>query len=196
MNYLSHLFLAEQSSEFLTGALMGDFLRGVDRSQLPPNVENGVVHHLVIDSFTDSHELIKQTKKLFTPPRRRFAGIILDVTFDHFLIKQWVNFSEIGFDQFIENTHRSLKASKNIMPSRMEHVVNLLIKHDVLRSYRRIESVGVALDRIADRLSKRTPLYDSLEEIISLESEIEKCFTVFFEELEQKFGNGRMGNFQ
>lgn len=187
MNFLSHLFLASDNSEFRTGALMGDFLRGVDRSALPEQVEQGVIHHLSVDSFTDSHEEFRRLKRLFSEKRRRFSPIMIDVVFDHFLLKNWDHFSNSTPEEFVESVHRSLLKNHHIMPARMKHVVSLLIKHEVLLSYRSIEGVGTALDRIADRFHNGSHFYGAVEELYRCESELEEGFLTFFPQLYDRF---------
>ncbi len=193
MNYLAHLFLAKQSSLGLVGALMGDFLREVDRDSLPFELRESITHHLAIDTFTDSHVLVRNLKQKFSQRRRRFSGIIIDVTFDHFLLKHWNTFSHDSSDVFIMKSYGELSEHISIMPPRMKHVIQLLVKHDVLSSYQNISGVGTAINRIADRLSRETALYDSVDEVELLYAEIEECFLHFFEELQRLYGDGRMG---
>lgn len=187
MNYLAHIFLAGSDSEIITGALMGDFLRGVDRKMLPEKVQQGITHHLEIDSFTDTHDTVRSLKRLFSPQRRRYSGIILDVTFDHFLYRHWNLFAHESLDHCIERAHRSLLSNQSVMPPRMRRVVRLLIEHDVLHSYRSIEGVGIALDRIDSRISRETMLYNATSEIRAHESELEVGFLTFFTELYARF---------
>lgn len=187
MNYLAHIFLAGTDSEIITGALMGDFLRGVERKMLPEKVQQGITHHLEIDSYTDSHEIVRSLKRLFSDKRRRYSGIILDVTFDHFLYRHWDQFAHESLDHCIERAHRSLLSHQTIMPPRMRRVVRLLIEHDVLHSYRSLEGIGVALDRIDSRIPRETMLYNSIEEIRKNETELEVGFLTFFRELFDQF---------
>jgi len=192
VNFLSHLFLAGTDPLFRTGSLMGDFLRGVDRQQLPPAIESGIVHHLAVDSFTDSHPAVKELRALFSPPRRRYAGIILDVTFDHLLLKHWEQFSHESPADYIRRTNRTLLDNRSAMPPRMRQIVSLLVQHDVLLSYRSLHGVQTALDRISDRFSRTTPLAGSTREVRDNIVQIDRGFLAFFPELLHRFGNGSL----
>ncbi len=165
-------------------------MSGVDRATLPAPVEKGIVHHLAVDSFTDSHEEILQLKRLFSRERRRFSGIILDVTFDHFLLVHWNQFSDESPETFINRTHRTLLDNRHFMPPIMKRVVSLLVQHEILLSYRSLDGVQHALDRIGERFSRKVPLAGSLAEIRANYNQIESGFLAFFPELHRRFGNG------
>ena len=86
MNYFAHLVLSQPTIESTVGNLLGDFARGVDQSKLEPAVLAGLKNHRAVDRFTDSHPEISALRQCFSSKRRRFAGIALDVYFDHLLM--------------------------------------------------------------------------------------------------------------
>ncbi|MBU3914785.1 DUF479 domain-containing protein, partial [bacterium] len=108
MNYLAHLYLSGDSEEQLVGNLLGDFVKGFITDQFSENVRKGLILHRRIDSFTNSHSLTQANRNLFSPERRKFAGIITDVCYDHFLIKNWMDYSEIELHEFISKVHQIL----------------------------------------------------------------------------------------
>ena len=93
MNHFAHLVLAQPTVESTVGNLLGDFARGVDAEALPPPVRAGLLNHRAVDRFTDSHPLISEMKLGFSRRRRRFAGIALDIYFDHLLMNHWEQFA-------------------------------------------------------------------------------------------------------
>jgi len=70
----------------MVGNFLGDFIRGTDLSHLPLAISEGVKLHRRIDAFTDAHPNIMRLKAFFPAEIRRFAGIALDVWFDHLLL--------------------------------------------------------------------------------------------------------------
>lgn len=89
MNYLAHLHLGGQRPEELLGSLYGDFVKGPLQGEFRPGIESGIQLHRSIDAFTDAHPLVGQALSRFTHTRRRYAGIVLDVFFDHCLARDW-----------------------------------------------------------------------------------------------------------
>ena len=116
MNYLSHLFLAEDTEESKIGNLLGDFVKGRLNDDFSPEIINGIKTHRKIDLFTDSHETVRQTKKLISPERRKYSGVLIDIFFDHFLTLQWQIYSDKDFDLFIEDTYKILLKYQDIYP--------------------------------------------------------------------------------
>ena len=182
MNYLAHLLLSPEDDHSRLGNVMGDFLRGVDREALPQKVQDGIRLHHAVDRFTDEHEVVKDLRSRFSPKRRRFAGIALDVVFDHYLIKHWDKHSSQGLDSFIDESYASLRRGEHLMPERMLRVTRWMMDHDWLRSYEQLSGVGRALDGLAGRLQMKHEFHGSIAEIRSNESAIDDGFRKFFPE--------------
>ncbi|HSC34190.1 MAG TPA: ACP phosphodiesterase [Thermodesulfobacteriota bacterium] len=187
MNYLAHIFLAGDSEESVLGNLMGDFVKGPIGNGFPPEIEEGIRTHRKIDVYTDSHEIFKASKKLISPERRRFAGVIIDLTFDHLLSKNWASYSDFDLGNFIRDTYVLLDRRKAILPERFRLFLPRMIEEDWLGSYRTLEGTGIALDRISERLRKRfhreNKLRGAIEEVESNYKELDKNFNMFFPEL-------------
>lgn len=134
------------------GNLLGDFSRGLDIDSLSPVVLAGLHNHRRVDQFTDQHPQVQQMKSSFTRQRRRFAGIALDVLFDHFLLVHWNQYSAIPKEQLVAELYDDLIAGQSLMPERMQQVTSRLVEHDWFRSYESLDGVAYALDRIATRI--------------------------------------------
>ncbi|WP_372740178.1 ACP phosphodiesterase [Neptunomonas sp.] len=185
MNYLAHLFLAQATVESRVGNLLGDFAKGVVVAQLPKPVKNGLLNHRAVDRFTDNHTVVKQLKCLVGADRKRFAGIMLDMVFDHYLIKHWHHFSHRSFAASCDIYYQALDDGQVLMPPAMQHVTQRVIKQQWFTSYQTLEGIGFALDRIADRIRFDHAFYGSVEELITHQNEIESGFLAFFPELLQ-----------
>ena len=155
MNYLAHLSLAQPNSHSLTGNLMGDFMKGVVMAELPPAIRQGILNHRAVDRFTDQHAAITELKPLFSKRYRRFAGVIIDISFDYFLTKHWGDFSSGSLSEFINDSYQGLLDGRFYMPLRMRSTVENMVKQDWLSGYTRFEQVSYALDRVADRIRFR-----------------------------------------
>jgi len=180
---LAHLFLAQPNADSHFGNLLGDFGGKLYSKQVTSAVQYGLENHYLVDKFTDSHIAVKHAKAYFSPQRRRFAGIALDVLFDHFLIRHWSQFSEVSLAQFKQNSYALLNENISFMPNRMQHVVTTMTKNDWFKEYETIEGIGSALDNIAKRVRFTNQFSGSIEDIHRNYAELEAVFLTFFPEL-------------
>lgn len=101
MNFLAHLLLGPHEAPQAVGSLLGDFVKGpMDSIALPEGVREGIWLHRQIDGFTDRHELVARSKERVSRQRRRYAGIMVDMFYDHLLARHWQRFSGQPLDEF------------------------------------------------------------------------------------------------
>ncbi len=184
MNFLAHLYFAEDTPESRVGNLMADFVRGpVDRQPYNGAVMRGMRNHVAVDRFTDSHDVVRESKALISTGRRRFAGIIVDVCYDHYLARHWTDFSDVSLTEFIERTYGSLRDYRGEMPPVLSRVLDHMVRNDWLGGYQEISSIGRALDGLSMRLRRPNTLAGSVEELKAHYGEIEGHFLRFFPDL-------------
>lgn len=192
MNHFAHLFLAGETVESRVGNLLGDFARGLDTDRLPEPVRAGLMHHRAVDAFTDAHPQVLACKEHFSGQRRRFAGIALDILFDHYLLRHWDSFGHCDKNRFINELYRDLEAGSSLMPPTMARVTERMVIHDWFRAYQDFETVGTAMDRVAERIRFRHEFAGIIEEIRPLDAELEARFLTFFPDL-LAFSRSRAG---
>lgn len=175
--------MSPSDPESLTGNLMGDFRKYLDGRPLPEKVVLGMENHVRVDSFTDSHPVVREMKGLFSVRRRRFAGIIIDVVFDHFLVQYWKDYNQAEFDVFIDDVYPALQSQYHLMPGAMQRVVLWMLENDWLRSYAELEYVGRVLDRISARIRFANTMEGAIEEIHAHHAELESGFLAFYPQL-------------
>jgi len=184
MNYFAHLVLSQPTLESTVGNLLGDFARGLDQSALDPAVLAGLNNHRAVDRFTDSYIRATGIKRCFSPDRRRFAGIALDVYFDHLLMNHWPEFDARNLNDVIVEFYARIEAGRALMPgSEMRRVTSRIISDDWFGSYRDIDSVAEALDRIAMRIRFANQFGNVIEDLRRHEDIILELFIDFFPEL-------------
>ena len=186
MNHFAHLALAQPTVESTVGNLLGDFARGVDPATLPTAVRAGLDNHRAVDRFTDAHRLVREMKRRFSRRRRRFAGIALDIYFDHLLINHWERLEGGDADAAIAAMYARLRAGRPLMPGeRMRSVTRRMVEHDWFGSYREVDAVAEALDRVAGRIRFHHQFYDAIEDLERHRREIRDGFLEFYPELKR-----------
>ena len=180
MNYLAHFFLAEQSSDGLMGSLLGDFVKGRLGNRFPEDVRRAIALHRAIDSFTDAHPLHLESRNRVSAARRRYAGIIVDVCYDHFLCKYWTDYCDESLPHFAARVYDLLRAHQGPLPARLERILPHMIGDDWLASYAQLENVGRAIDGIARRITRSNPLAGGVREIECNYAALGEDFQAFF----------------
>jgi acyl carrier protein phosphodiesterase len=183
MNYLAHSYLAAGSDEFLLGSFLGDFVKGKINNRYSRAIEQGIIFHRKVDTFADSHVLTADCRKLFSPYRRRFAGIIVDICYDHFLAKYWNTYASVDLCEFAEHVYTVIQTYSRILPPRLQDVLPRMRRQNWLAKYGTLDGVQITLERISKRISPNNPLNGSNEEVIHNYDRLESNFSSFFPDL-------------
>ncbi|WP_339671771.1 ACP phosphodiesterase [Dasania marina] len=183
MNYLAHLHLSHDTPGLMIGALLGDVVKGPLKGEYPADWEQGIRLHRRIDAYTDSHALIRACQADFPKKFRRFSPIMLDVVFDHFLIKHWQQFHpqilatfSTEMYQFLSNTH---------WPAAAQPHVKRIVKHDLLNRYQEWDFIIEVIASIGLRMRVTNPLADTDEILAQHYQQIEGTFLQFYPQLQQ-----------
>lgn len=91
MNWLAHVFLSEQNIDFQVGNFISDPLKGKAWENASEDIKKGMEVHKIIDSYTDSHTIFKQSKKRLKD-KGLLKAVIVDFTYDYLLAKNWDKF--------------------------------------------------------------------------------------------------------
>ncbi len=183
MNYLAHLYLAKDSAELMVGSILGDFVKGTLKDQYPNMIKQGIELHRKIDTYTDAHAMTRANRQLYSPKRRRFAGIIVDLCYDHFLYRHWSTYADTALDSFILNAYDILKKNQSMLPERLQAMIPFMIRDDWLGSYRDLKGVEQALGRLSKRVTNGNRLPGAIDEIKVHYRQLEANFLIFFPDL-------------
>lgn len=184
MNYLAHLLLCDGRPESLVGSILGDFARGVDLAVLPIGVQEAVALHFRVDAFTDAHPVVIESKRRIPAPHRRYAGVLIDMVYDHFLARRWEQYSDVPLRAFTAHAYEALLQAEAMLPERMARVCQAMAAGDWLGSYVRLDAIDMALQRMARRLTRTNDLATGGRALVASYDLLEADFQRFFPELQ------------
>ncbi len=139
--------------------------------------------HRAVDRFTDSHPIFLASKKFLSPERKRFAGIIVDVFFDHFLAHNWQQFSPIKLDRFISEIHLLLERRGDWLTPELQALVPRMEAENWLGTYATIEGLALTFRRISTRRDFLTPLVGAEEDLTAHYQSFSRAFLEFYPEI-------------
>lgn len=177
MNFLAHLYLSGDDPEIKVGNFIGDFVKGrnlLDR--YPATVARGIELHRAIDEFTDAHEVVQESKQRLRPNYRHYAGVIVDVFYDHYLASLWSDYHHQPLAQFAAESYALIKNSEIELPSRVLYMLPYMERGNWLVNYARLEGIHRALTG----MSRRTTFESKMDEAIAdLQRDYEQFKTEF-----------------
>ena len=185
MNYLAHLYLSEPTEQAWLGSLLGDFVKGPLDDRYAADITRAIVLHRKIDSYTDAHPLVLASRARISAARRRYAGIMVDMFYDHFLAKYWREFHDEPIGVFTARVYGILRSRHDLLPPRLQFMAPRMAQSDWLCSYANVASIHAALDRIGHRLKRRNRLPGSADELVQHYNALEADFRAFMPQVRQ-----------
>ncbi len=184
MNFLAHAYLSFGQEETLVGNFIADFVRGKELENYPKKVQLGIQLHRAIDTYTDSHPLVKQVQSFLIPRFGHYSRVISDVFFDYFLAKNWKNYSDTPLEKFSLDSYRTLSSSPYELPEAFLRMFHWMQAQNWLYAYREAAGIQAALDGLTRRARFDSKMNESTQVLWEKEEEIEAIFFAFFEDLE------------
>lgn len=187
MNFLAHLFLSGDNPEVMVGNLLEDFVVG--RIDHPRNIgyskdiKNGILLHRLIDSFTDTHEAVSACKSVLYEKYHKYAAVLIDIFFDHYLAIHWAEYTNEPFDDFRTRVHQSFASHWEILPEKMQPMITSMIKHDWLKNYGEFWGIERALTGISRRTTYESHMEQATEDLKLHYELFDEKFGVFFPEI-------------
>lgn len=180
MNWLAHIYLSEPTPEFRLGNILPDFARPNELRHLPSEIQRGIACHHRIDAFTDRHAIVRQSFSRIPAPHRRFAPILIDLIYDHFLAVNWSMYSKTALGDFTAEIYQSFAGLAPVLPKPAAFALQKMSEQDWLMSYATLPGVELALTRISARFSRPTNLAASMPSLESNYDVLKQDFHQFF----------------
>ena len=182
MNYLAHIYLADSLDEKrLLGNFLGDFVKKNTENNYDEAIKQGIYMHRKLDSFTDSHPVFNTSRRRVSDLNRRFAGVLVDMFYDHYLAKNWLDYSTTSLEDYAENFYDILGRNRSILPERLKYMMPYLIEENWLISYREVSGIERAVNGVARRFAQsRHPMKNPIQELMNNYEGLQNDFKIFF----------------
>lgn len=184
MNFLAHLYLSKDHKNILIGNFISDAVKGNKYLNYPSEIKAGILLHREIDHFTDTHPIVRKSMHRLDPRYRHYDGVIIDILYDHFLAKNWSNYSEIPLDVYAENVYAFLNKNIETFPEELQKLLPSMIQYNWLVNYASLEGIERVLIGMNKRTKGISKMNLAIEDLKTNYSELEEDFTSYFKELE------------
>jgi acyl carrier protein phosphodiesterase len=184
MNFLAHIHLSGTSNDCMIGNFIGDFVKGKEIANYSNTVVQGIVLHRKIDEFTDTHPIVKNTRELIQPHFAKYATVVSDVYYDHFLAMHWEKFHPTPLQTFANTIYSLLKSRQSELPDRSQRFLHYMLSNNILYNYNSLQG----MHKVFYGLSNRAKFESGMEKAAFVLEEqydlIEKDFFAFFADLQ------------
>jgi acyl carrier protein phosphodiesterase len=130
----------------MIGNFIGDTVKGRKYEGLQPVVRKGVLMHRAIDDFTDRHPINAKIRKLLHPEFGKYAGVYLDMYYDHFLAAGWNDFSEVSLMKFCTGFYLDALFRFKYLPFKIRVLLYMFIAGNRLKNYANLDKFEESLE--------------------------------------------------
>lgn len=178
MNFLAHIYLSGDDHDLTIGNFIADSVKGRAFEEYRPSIQEGIRLHRSIDQFTDTHPVVSQSKKRLWGKYRHFSGVIVDIYYDHFLAKNWHEFSSVPLHEYVDVFYNMITKHENALPDKVNYMLPHMIQKNWLLNYANLQGI----ENVMQGMSRRTKHDSKMEEsVIELKTGYESFKNEFFE---------------
>ena len=191
MNFLAHFFLSNKIENIIIGNFLGDFVRGNKYKDFPEQIAEGIMLHRQIDTFTDKHPTVLKTNKRLHTDFGKYAPVITDLYYDHFLGNHFNTYkfdNQSGSDELSDFSlfiYSVLEENYKILPTRAQQVFLRMREQDWLTHYATLYGMEQSLKGLSYRAKYATNLHESYNFLKKNYASIERDFLLFFPDVMQ-----------
>jgi acyl carrier protein phosphodiesterase len=167
MNFLAHALLAGDKPALIVGGVVGDWIKGILPGTLPDDLAQGVALHRAIDNFVESHPAFNRSRSRVSPERRRYAGVLVDVFYDHLLARNWAAIHQQPLHEYCAAVYGLIRDRLHDLPASAHPGLVLMAQEDWLTSYAQIEGITDVLARMSRRARQPNPLMHGEQEFLA-----------------------------
>ena len=172
MNYLAHIFLSGGQPDIMIGNFIADSIKGSKYSSYPAEIQKGILLHRQIDTTTDAHPAFRQSTKRLHKNYGHYSGIIVDIFYDHFLAKNWSEYSDIPLADYIQTFYELLRNNFEILPENIQKIAPIMMEGNWLLIYAELEGI----DRVLAGMNRRTKNRSGMDKA---GQELKEFYTLF-----------------
>ena len=185
MNFLSHLYLSGESEGIIIGNFIADAVKGSTFKCFSPGIQKGILLHRKIDTFTDTHPIVHQSKARLRENYKKYASVIVDIYYDHYLAKNWSDYSQIDLPDFTQNIYSIIQKNNHILPEKSALFTQYMLQHNILYAYSTLEGIDKVLNGMSQRTTFQSNMEFAINDLKKNYELFEMEFKLFFPDLKQ-----------
>ena len=147
-------------------------------------IQQGIFLHREIDTFTDTHKIVRKSKWRLHERYRHYDGVIIDIFYDYYLAKNWSKYSKTSLEIFSKSVYDLLIENHDILPMKSQYFTKHMIENNLLYNYQFEDRIGMVLKGMNHKTKWKSQMDLAIEDLKIHHQKFEKDFTLFFKDLE------------
>jgi len=180
MNFLAHIYLSGNNDDIKFGNYIGDFVKGKKYNKYKDDIKKGILLHREIDSYTDRHPIVHKSIVRLRPAYGKYAGVVVDILYDHFLAKNWNNYSPVPLKSFVIDFHYTVLERLGKLPHKARRFTFPFLKKKRLICYADLS----CFEEVLQKMAVYTSMPNKVSEAMII---IKKDYNLFYEEFKAFF---------
>lgn len=184
MNFLAHLNLSGNNKNIMISNFIPDHVIGNQFGHYHEEIQQGIFLHREIDTFTDTHKIVRKSKWRLHERYRHYDGVIIDIFYDYYLAKNWSKYSKTSLEIFSKSVYDLLIENHDILPMKSQYFTKHMIENNLLYNYQFEDRIGMVLKGMNHKTKWKSQMDLAIEDLKIHHQKFEKDFTLFFKDLE------------
>ena len=113
-----------------------------------------------------------------------FSGIVIDIFYDHYLAKNWNNYSAIPLEIYVNSVYNLVNSYEEILPEKTLQMMPYMVKYNWLYNYKYKEGIKSVLEGMNKRTKNKGQIDLAIHDLRLLDTDFEKDFESFFQDLQ------------
>jgi acyl carrier protein phosphodiesterase len=185
MNFLAHLYLSGNNESLMIGNFVADSVKGSAYEKFTAGIKKGILLHRAIDFYSDNHPVFLKSVERLRPNYKKYAGVIVDIYYDHYLAKNWKDYCDKPLEQYVSEVHALMLKNILLMPEKSVMFLNYAIQTNRLVSYATLKGIGEVLEGMSQRTTFKSNMELAVNDLQKNYTEFEKEFKMFFPEVKE-----------
>lgn len=177
------MFLAGNDPSNIIGNFIADHVKGDEVLAYSEGIRKGIGMHRSVDSYTDSHPVVRSSIMRLRYAYRKYAGVVVDMFYDHFLSSWWDHYCVISLDEFTESRFGILMTHYETFPERAKYLLHFMMKDNWIKGYGTLEGLNRALTGMSRRTNFVSGMDKAIGDLQVYYKEFGEEFCAFFPEL-------------
>lgn len=183
MNFLAHQYLSGSDEKIKIGNFIADMVRGKEVDQFDDRIKEGISLHREIDAFTDQHVQVKKAVQLFRDSQGKYAPVVVDITFDHFLASNWNRYHNSELNDFARDFYDLMMDNIALMPEKVQWIIPRMKEQNWLYEYQFLGGIQQAYEGMSRRASFESNMANARVGLEDNYIELGEIFEDFFSDM-------------